>query len=290
MHTPGVAIFGGGYVGSNLFKELQKSYKLESFLIDRKKIDYTSERALREFFEACEPDFVVNCVGFTGRPNVDACELNKEETYKLNVQLPILMAKLCEEYRASLYHISSGCIYSGYDFPYSETHIPDFGSFSDKSSFYSKTKHAAELALSQFSNVKTFRIRMPFCGEHTDRNYLLKIRKYDNLLNEVNSKTHIPGFVEILRKLLETNGERLPKYTLNICNPNPLRTDQIVEIYRKHNYDNPNWKFISYDELPIKANRSNCVMDCSKLKEFGIEFQTEEEAITKSIVSLRDNA
>jgi hypothetical protein len=31
-------------------------------------------------------------------------------------------------------------------------------------------------------------------------------------------------------------------------------------------------------------------MDCSKLKEFGIEFQTEEEAIIKSIVSLRDNA
>ena len=290
MHTPGVAIFGGGYVGSNLFKELQKSYKLESFLIDRKKLDYTNERALREFFEACEPDYVVNCVGFTGRPNVDACELNKEETYKLNVQLPTLMAKLCEEYRASLYHISSGCIYSGYDFPYNESHVPDFGVFSDKSSFYSKTKHAAELALAQFNNVKVFRIRMPFCGEHTDRNYLLKIRKYNNLLNEVNSKTYIPGFVEVLKKLLETNNERLPRYTLNVCNSNPLRTDQVVEIYRKHNYDNPSWNFISYDELPIKANRSNCVMDCSKLKDFGIEFETEEQAITKSIISLRDNA
>jgi dTDP-4-dehydrorhamnose reductase len=200
------------------------------------------------------------------------------------------MAKLCEEYRASLYHISSGCIYSGYEFPYSETHVPDFGVFSNESSFYSKTKHAAELALAQFNNVKIFRIRMPFCGEHTDRNYLLKIRKYDNLLNEVNSKTYIPGFVEILKKLLETNNERASKYTLNVCNSNPLRTDQVIEIYRKHNFDNPNWKFISYDELPIKANRSNCIMDCSKLKDFGIEFETEEEAITKSIISLRDNA
>lgn len=290
MHTPGVAIFGGGYVGSNLFKEVQKSYKLESFLIDRKKLDYTSEKDLRSFFEACEPNYVVNCVGFTGRPNVDACEVNRESTYQLNVQLPILLAKLCEEYRASLYHISSGCIYSGYNFPYNEEHVPDFGVFSDKSSFYSMTKHAAELALAQFNNVKIFRIRMPFCGEHTDRNYLLKIRKYSNLLNEVNSKTYIPGFVEILRKLLETNNERSPKYTLNVCNPNPLRTDQVVEIYRKHNFDNPNWKFISYEELPIKANRSNCIMDCTKLKEFGFEFETEEEAITKSIISLRDNA
>lgn len=290
MKTPGVAVFGGGYVGSNLFKELQKSYKLESFLIDRKKLDYTNERSLREFFEACEPDFVVNCVGFTGRPNVDACEVNRESTYELNVQLPILLAKLCEEYRASLYHISSGCIYSGYNFPYNEDHVPDFGVFSDKSSFYSMTKHAAELALAQFNNVKIFRIRMPFCGEHTDRNYLLKIRKYNNLLNEVNSKTYIPGFVEILKTLLETNNERPTNYTLNVCNSNPLRTDQLVEIYRKHNYDNPDWKFISYDELPIKANRSNCIMDCSKLKSFGIDFISEEEAITKSIISLRDNA
>ena len=290
MNTPGVAVFGGGYVGSNLFKELQKSYKLESFLIDRKKLDYTNERSLREFFEACEPDYVVNCVGFTGRPNVDACEVNRESTYELNVQLPILLAKLCEEYRASLYHISSGCIYSGYNVPYNEEHVPDFGVFSDKSSFYSMTKHAAELALAQFNNVKIFRIRMPFCGEHTDRNYLLKIRKYNNLLNEVNSKTYIPGFVEILKKLLETNNERPTNYTLNVCNSNPLRTDQVVEIYRKHNFDNPDWKFISYDELPIKANRSNCIMDCSKLKSFGIDFISEEEAITKSIISLRDNA
>lgn len=290
MKTPGVAVFGGGYVGSNLFKELQKSYKLESFLIDRKKLDYTNERSLREFFEACEPDYVVNCVGFTGRPNVDACEVNREATYELNVQLPILLAKLCEEYRASLYHISSGCIYSGYNFQYNEDHVPDFGVFSDKSSFYSMTKHAAELALAQFNNVKIFRIRMPFCGEHTDRNYLLKIRKYNNLLNEVNSKTYIPGFVEILKTLLETNNERPTNYTLNVCNSNPLRTDQVVEIYRKHNFDNPDWKFISYDELPIKANRSNCIMDCSKLKSFGIDFISEEEAITKSIISLRDNA
>jgi hypothetical protein len=118
----------------------------------------------------------------------------------------------------------------------------------------------------------------------------LKNRKYNNLLIEVNSKTHIPGFVQILKTLLETNNERPSKYTLNVCNPFPLRTDQVVEIYRKHNFDNHNWNFIEYKDLPIKANRSNCIMDCSKLKEFGFTFDTEEEAITKSIISLRDNA
>jgi len=261
MHKPGVAIFGGGYVGSNLYNELQKSTKVESFLVNRAKLDYTKESALREFFEACEPSIVVNCVGFTGKPNVDACELNKEETYKLNVQLPILMAKLCEEYRASLYHVSSGCIYSGYIKPYSEADVPDFGVFNDQSSFYSKTKHAAELALQKFNNVKIFRIRMPFCGVYTDRNYLLKIRKYDNLLNAINSKTHIPQFVENLRILIETNNERPANYTLNVCNPEPLYTQQIVEIYKEHNFANPNWKYIPYDQMPIKANRSNCIMN-----------------------------
>jgi len=228
MHKPGVAIFGGGYVGSNLYNELQKSTKLESFLINKEKLDYTKESKLREFFESCEPNFVVNCVGFTGRPNVDACELNKEETYKLNVQLPILMAKLCEEYRASLFHVSSGCIYSGYNKPYTEDDVPDFGVFNDQSSFYSKTKHAAELALQN--------------------------------------------------------------YTLNICNPEPLYTQQIVEIYKEHNFANSSWSYIPYDQMPIKANRSNCIMSVNKMKDFGLVMDDERTAITKSLISLRDNA
>lgn len=290
MHKTGVAIFGGGYVGSNLYTELQKSTKVESFLVNREKLDYTKESKLREFFEACEPNIVVNCVGFTGKPNVDACELNKEDTYKLNVQLPILMAKLCEEYRASLFHISSGCIYSGYAKPYSEEDVPDFGVFNNDSSFYSKTKHAAELALQKFNNVKIFRIRMPFCGVYSDRNYLLKIRKYDNLLNALNSKTHIPQFVENLRILIETNSERPVNYTLNICNPEPLYTQQIVEIYKEHNFANPNWKYIPYDQMPIKANRSNCIMNVNKLKAFGLSMDNERDAIIKSLISLRDNA
>lgn len=290
MHKLGVAVFGGGYVGTNLYNELQKSTKVESFLINREKLDYTKESELREFFEACEPDIVVNCVGFTGKPNVDACELNKEETYKLNVQLPILMAKLCEEYRASLFHVSSGCIYSGYAKPYAEEDVPDFGVFNNDSSFYSKTKHAAELALKKFNNVKIFRIRMPFCGNHTDRNYLLKIRKYDNLLNALNSKTHIPQFVENLRTLIETNSERPVNYTLNICNPDPLYTQQIVEIYKEHNFANPVWKYIPYDQMPIKANRSNCIMNVNKLKDFGLVMDDERTAIVKSLISLRDNA
>lgn len=290
MHKPGVAIFGGGYVGSNLYNELQKSTKVESFLINKQKLDYTKESKLREFFESCEPNIVVNCVGFTGKPNVDACELNKEETYKLNVQLPILMAKLCEEYRASLFHVSSGCIYSGYAKPYAEDDVPDFGVFNDQSSFYSKTKHAAELALQKFNNVKIFRIRMPFCGSHTDRNYLLKIRKYNNLLNAINSKTHIPQFVENLRILIETNSERPINYTLNICNPEPLYTQQIVEIYKEHNFANSSWSYIPYDQMPIKANRSNCIMSVNKMKDFGLVMDDERTAITKSLISLRDNA
>jgi dTDP-4-dehydrorhamnose reductase len=287
----GVAIFGAGYVGSNLFKTLQILDKSEQFLINRGMIDYTNELKLRSFIETCKPDVIVNCVGFTGKPNVDACELNKAETYKLNVQLPILMAKLCEFYNIDFYHISSGCIYSGYEKKYSEKDEPDFGVYNPKSSFYSMTKHAAELNLANFAKTKILRIRMPFCGERNQRNYLMKIRNYDNLLNATNSKTHIPRFCEVLSSLIINKDSYMPKYTLNVCNPEPLSTPEIIDIYRKHGFDNPNWKLIKYEELPIKANRSNCIMDTTKLtKEFNFSFPTEAEAITKSIVSLRDNA
>lgn len=60
-----------------------------------------------------EPDVVINCIGKTGRPNVDWCEANKEDTYLANVTLPSVLAGNCLKRNIHFINIGSGCIYFG---------------------------------------------------------------------------------------------------------------------------------------------------------------------------------
>ena len=43
---------------------------------------------------------------------------------------------------------------------------------------------------------------------------------------------------------------------------------------------NPNWKFVDFAALNTKANRSNCTLDVTKLKEkYDFEPMTESDAL-----------
>src|SRR5271154_3671518 len=57
------------------------------------------------------PDVVINCIGKTGRPNVDRCESHQAETYQSNVVIPLMIAEWCENHDVQLINIGSGCIY-----------------------------------------------------------------------------------------------------------------------------------------------------------------------------------
>ena len=67
-----------GYIGEAFAKELRRR-KLNFVPLSRKQVDYTRFDLLLEFLKAKKPEFVVNAAGYTGKPNVDACELAKAE-------------------------------------------------------------------------------------------------------------------------------------------------------------------------------------------------------------------
>ena len=111
------------------------------------------------FLDKTAIDAVVNCAGFTGKPNVDECEVRKEECFIQNSILPRDIEEVCKLKRVNLIHVSSGCIYTGYDKDYTEEDEPNFGMFDSDSSFYSKSKHAGELNLdTNFTNIIRIRI------------------------------------------------------------------------------------------------------------------------------------
>jgi dTDP-4-dehydrorhamnose reductase len=79
----------------------------------RKDVDYTRFEVLLKFLRERKPEFVVNAAGYTGKPNVDACELHKADTLQGNTLFPATVAHACAAAGVPWGHVSSGCIYAG---------------------------------------------------------------------------------------------------------------------------------------------------------------------------------
>lgn len=274
-----VLILGKGYVGSILFRSTKDTSDIEYQVHSKESLDYSNLSVLNKYILNNDITHVVNCFGFTGRPNVDECETRKEECWNLNVVLPLKISRLCESLGIQYIHISSGCIYTGYDKVFKETDTPNFGLF-DYSSFYSKSKHAFE-TMNSYGTV--IRIRMPFGDELVDRSYLTKILKYNNIVDFVNSKTYIPNLCEFVDLIIKNNHTNIG--VINFVNPEPLSTVQVVDMLKSNKLENPCWDFVSIDSLKLKAPRSNCVLSIDKLQTLFPDFKilSEKEAIAKAL-------
>mgnify|MGYP003640655885 CR=1 FL=1 len=243
-----VLILGKGYVGNHLEKYLSEQWLPDNniFFKSKKDLDYTNPEVLYNFCLSEDIDTVVNTSGYTGAPNVDGCEDNKDDCFYYNVNVPVVIEGICKSLDINFIHIGSGCIYGEYDKEYTEDDTPNFGVFEKHSSFYSKTKHISELILdTNFTNI--IRIRMPIESKLTKKNLLTKLINYPNLIDFVNSKTDM----------------------VVLC--------EVTDILKEYGIKNDDWKFVPYDELKIKCNRSNCVLSNQKAKDdFDFDFGAEE--------------
>lgn len=283
-----ILIIGNGFVGSKLQKYLSDQQDANIFQLSN--LNYfdlkQTQNEIENFIVSKDINWVINCVGYTGTPNVDGCEANKEDTWALNVTYPTMLASVTNRLSAKLINISSGCIYTGYEKDYTEVCEPNFGLWTPESSWYSKTKHACELSFKNFVDVFNFRIRMPVTGDLTEKkNYLTKILLYDNLIDYKNSKTVIEDLLLFTHRFIN-RAPSTKKFSgnYNVVNPNPLTTKDIVEILNKFGYSNPNWKWIDLETLykSTKCGRSNCVLDNYRTTyATGIEMPSEKESIMR---------
>ncbi len=274
-----ILILGNGYIGNHLNNFLSSQGHIVK-TIDSKTVDYHDRKTFwYELNFNFEPDVVINCSGFTGRPNIDEAESKKEECWRLNVTSPLQCAELTTSIGKKYIHIGSGCIYTGYSKDFAEDDLPNFGLYENESSFYSKSKHAFEIGSSHLP-INILRIRMPISSLHDARSYLSKIKKYDSLIDYKNSKTYIPDLCEFTNELIhQIFIKGISSHEIyNIVNPEPLSTSDVVDIMKKYNRDNPNWKYVPISEIPIATGRSNCVLDNTKASKI-LKFRTEREIL-----------
>jgi len=282
-----IVILGTGFIGSSLSTFLEKSkHKITAF--SQADLNYTNPDLLTVTLKRLQCNILINCSGYTGSPNVDACEKNKEKCFLYNVTLPLNLARVCENLSIKLVNVSSGCIYTGYEKMFTEKDIPNFGIFNSTSSFYSQTKHICELNLADFDAL-TLRVRMPFNSRFVPKNLIYKIYKYDNIIDYPNSGTNTDNFNEFVYQLVNNPAVSNIRGPLNVINPGPITGKKVAELLTKYGVVNPNWKVVDVSELNIVAQRSNCILDDSRLVAEGLELPHIDKILEPTIAEFAKN-
>ena len=265
-----IAIIGEtGYIASYFKQRLKHKYTVLG--LSQKYDNYYDLTQLTETLKTHKVDFVINAAGYTGKPNVDACESNKGEAIKGNVVLLDTIAKACKSLDIKWGHISSGCIYNGYtEGGFSETDEPNFSFRKPPCSWYSGTKALGEEVLSDYDNVYVWRLRIPFNNENTSRNYITKILNYDRLLSMPNSFSWIDEFVDACIATVEKNA---PTGIYNVTNPGVINAEEVIDLCKKYGIIDPtvNKEYFSGVETftsSVKAPRSNTTLNSDKITEF----------------------
>jgi dTDP-4-dehydrorhamnose reductase len=301
-----------GYIGSAFAEALEERGCVYTTL-SRSKLDYTRFSVLVEFLRQHKPTFLINAAGFTGKPNVDACEVARAETLDGNVLLPTTIAHACEITGTPWGHVSSGCTYNGAKvfrngqweiemnlaapafqalrkqhpenvLGFNEADPPNFCFRRPPCSFYSATKALAEESLSKVGGCYIWRLRIPFDERDNPRNYLTKIQRYSKVYDNTNSISHRGDFV---RACLELWERRAPFGIYNITNLGHVTTREVIAMMERLLGLNRQFDFWANDEefyrMGAQTPRSNCILEIDKLLGTGIQMRTVTDALTDSL-------
>jgi dTDP-4-dehydrorhamnose reductase len=280
-----------GYISSSLAKLCMMTRSFDVQFVSRTEVNYLNGSILKSYLKDVNASSVVNAAGFTGKPNVDACENAKYDCLQGNAVLPGIIREVCEDLKIPWGHISSGCIYSGRrpdGGGWTEDDEPNFSFRSPPCSFYSGTKSLGEEVLVGAENCFVWRLRIPFNHEAHPRNYLQKVLSYENLLDVENSVSHLDEFCQ---KCVECFTKDIEPGVYNMTNSGSITTTQITEWIIEEGLTNKKFQFFeSEDDFMQKAAktpRSNCVLDTTKAEKAGIGMRPVEEAMIDSIRKMR---
>jgi dTDP-4-dehydrorhamnose reductase len=301
-----------GYIGAAFASELRRR-DIPFRALSRKEFDYTRFHLLVEILQTCRPELVINAAGYTGKPNVDSCEIARAETLLGNVLLPHTIVHACAMAGVPWGHVSSGCVYSGAKVSsggmqriekdltqpelqqllrrsperftgFTEDDEPNFSFRQPPCSFYSGTKALGEETIADVGNGFIWRLRIPFDEQDHARNYLSKLQRYEKVYDNVNSISHRTDFV---RACLDLWAMRAPFGTYNVTNPGFVTARQVIGMIERILQPPRRFEFWRGDAefymVAAKTPRSNCILDVTKLLGTGVAMRTAEEAVEDAL-------
>jgi len=283
-----IVLFGAsGYVGSAIAGRLREG-GLDFLAPSHLELDLTSRDALAAWLgRVGKPEFVINAVGFTGRPNIDGTEVEKWHTLRANAVVPGVLAEVLGSGGIRWGHVSSGCIYNGCRADgagFTEEDEPDFAISDPRAGWYARTKWMAEKLLAGVPGVIVWRLRIPFDSRDSERNYLTKLMRYDRLLEVRNSISQLREFARVAVDSLRAG---IPDGIYNATNPGSILTSEVAAALEKHGICHRRFEYFR-DESEFLAHpgrvfRASCVLDPLKLERLGIGMPEVHESLDRTL-------
>jgi 3,5-epimerase/4-reductase len=276
VHNVHYLIFGNGYLGNRFHEYLPKS------IIVNQKINTLED--IRSQVDTFRPKVIIDCVGKTGKPNLDWCESNKEKTFFSNVTIPTLIAEVCKERDIYMIHIGSGSIYEGDNYHcgiygYNENDISN-----SRNSFYSMTKLYSESILKYYNNILQIRIHMCVDNIPDPKNLITKLTRYEKIINIPNSITCIPDLMITAKELIDKRETGI----YNVVQKGFITHSEIIQMYKE--LVDPDFVMpiiVSSKDLGTVVPRSGCILNVDKLESRGIKMVDVREAIKDCLIKYK---
>jgi dTDP-4-dehydrorhamnose reductase len=103
-----VIVGAGGRLGAALLREYRD--KLDSTGFNHAQLDLSNFDKIREKLGETDFDVLINAAAFT---NVDLCETQPDQAFRINAEAPRVLAEICGEKNAKLIHLSTDYVFDG---------------------------------------------------------------------------------------------------------------------------------------------------------------------------------
>jgi len=255
-----------GLLGQKLVDKLKQHKKFELIASSRgenrisdksgyvyEDLDITDREAVLACFEKHRPEILINTAAMT---NVDACEENKAQCWKLNVDAVSYLNEAAEKHQTHFIHLSTDFVFDGEDGPYKEEDQPN------PLSYYGESKLAAEKLLQQSKTKHAIVRTILVYGivEDMSRSNIVLWAKgaleKKEKLNIVNDQYRTPTLAEDLADGCILIAEKAAEGIFHISGKDMMRIDELVRRVAKHyNLDDSFIHEVSSASLNQRAKR-----------------------------------
>lgn len=140
-----------------------------------------------------------------------------------------------------------------------------------------------------YNNCLILRLRMPVSDDLHPRSFVTKLLKYDRVVNIPNSHTILHDLLPVAIILAENNQAGVYNFT----NPGAISHNEVLSLFKKLIRPSLTFKNFTLAEQAkvIKAGRSNCKLDATKLvnkmRMFGVQLDEIHVAYEKCFERMR---
>lgn len=272
----------GGFLGSRLTEYFTDKPEYETVGVTRRELDIEDSLAVKAFFKAIRPDYVLHCAAVS---DTGVCERDPERSRKINVEGTIHVARACHDSGGKMIFMSSDQIYNA-----SDTMEPNReGSEHLPSNVYGRDKKRCEEAmLSCLSDAVALRLTWMYdypCEKRGKcsgllQNILTALEENRTLRLPIHDYRGLTYVWEVARHMEEAMN--LPTGVYNFGSENDKNTYDTAALFLKTVTGKDHEPgILEPDEKRFQSCPRNLTVNTDKIKTHGIYFLNTRDGILR---------